>query len=196
MCAMRGAPRERRVISATALLADDVCKLCPDWPQPPVQSAQDPLAEGFITFITKEKAEIVFQRKTASNDQAGLKRSSTRFLRDWRRNERPTKIDPRLFDLVWEVLPEDRCEGLQSMSSQPIRSPPPTTCCAGPRGGQAKKSQHMMGTAMDFFIPGVKLATLRANGHEDTGWWRGLLSEIGLAFIHARCGKPCAPGRA
>lgn len=49
---------------------------------------------------TKEKAEIVFKRG-GRYDQAGLKKINV-ILRDWRRNE-PTKMDPRLLDLVWEA---------------------------------------------------------------------------------------------
>ncbi len=54
-----------------------------------------------LFFIhTKEKAEITFKRN-GRYDQAGLKKINM-FLRDWRRNE-PTKMDPRLLDLVWET---------------------------------------------------------------------------------------------
>ena len=54
-----------------------------------------------LYFIhTKEKAEITFKRN-GRYDQAGLNKIN-RFLRDWRRNE-PTKMDPRLLDLVWEA---------------------------------------------------------------------------------------------
>jgi len=49
---------------------------------------------------TKEKAEIVFKRN-GRYDQSGLREANV-FLRDWRRNE-PTKMDPRLLDLVWEA---------------------------------------------------------------------------------------------
>ena len=49
---------------------------------------------------TKEKAVITFKRN-GKYDQKCLQELN-RFLRDWRRNQ-PTKMDPRLFDLVWEV---------------------------------------------------------------------------------------------
>ena len=49
---------------------------------------------------TKEKAEITYKRN-GKYLPSGLKQLN-QFLRDWRRNE-PTKMDPRLFDIVWEV---------------------------------------------------------------------------------------------
>ena len=49
---------------------------------------------------TKERATIVYKRN-GRYDQAGL-RKLNRFLRDWRRNE-PTKMDPQLFDALWQV---------------------------------------------------------------------------------------------
>ena len=41
------------------------------------------------------------------------------------------------------------------------RSPATNEMLRRTRGGQAEKSQHMVGKALDFYIPGVKLATLR-----------------------------------
>ncbi|MCQ4079009.1 DUF882 domain-containing protein, partial [Klebsiella pneumoniae] len=52
---------------------------------------------------TKETARIVFKRN-GNYVQSGLNELN-RFLRDWRRNE-PAKMDPRLFDLIWEVYQE------------------------------------------------------------------------------------------
>jgi uncharacterized protein YcbK (DUF882 family) len=52
-----------------------------------------------LYFIhTGEKAEITFKRN-GRFDPKGLAQINN-FLRDWRKNE-PTKMDPRLFDLVW-----------------------------------------------------------------------------------------------
>jgi uncharacterized protein YcbK (DUF882 family) len=129
---------------------------------------------------TKERAEIVFKRN-GRYDQAGLKKLN-RFLRDWRRNE-PTKMDPRLFDLVWEVYQANQCPGLYP-------------CCLGlpiacnqcmlrrTRGGQASKSQHMVGKAMDFYIPGVKISKLREIGMKLQGGGVGYYPKSGSPFVH------------
>jgi len=129
---------------------------------------------------TKEKAEIVFKRN-GKYDQAGLKKLN-RFLRDWRRNE-PTKMDPRLFDLVWEVYQKTGARDYIHVVSA-YRSPATNDMLRRTRGGQAKKSQHMMGTAMDFFIPGVKLATLRATAMKIQGGGVGYYPKSGSPFIH------------
>ncbi|WP_290888141.1 DUF882 domain-containing protein [Hoeflea sp.] len=129
---------------------------------------------------TKEKAEIVFKRN-GKYDQAGLKKLN-RFLRDWRRNE-PTKMDPRLFDLVWEVYKKTGARDYINVVSA-YRSPATNDMLRRTRGGQAKKSQHMLGTAMDFFIPGVKLGTLRATAMKIQGGGVGYYPKSGSPFIH------------
>ena len=91
-------------------------------------------------------------------DQATLDKLNW-FLRDWRLNE-PTKMDPKLFDIVWEVYRE-------SGSKQPIdvlsgyRSPQ-TNAMLRMRSRQvAKYSQHMEGKAMDARFLDVDTATNR-----------------------------------
>ncbi|WP_290999464.1 DUF882 domain-containing protein [Hoeflea sp.] len=134
-----------------------------------------------LYFIhTKEKAEIVFKRN-GKYDQAGLTKLN-RFLRDWRRNE-PTKMDPRLFDLVWEVYRKTGARDYIHVVSA-YRSPATNDMLRRTRGGQATKSQHMLGTAIDFFIPGVKLATLRATAMKIQGGGVGYYPKSGSPFIH------------
>ena len=64
------------------------------------QAAADDRALKLYFTHTGERATIVFKRN-GKFDPKGLAQIN-RFLRDWRRNE-PTKMDPRLLDLVWEV---------------------------------------------------------------------------------------------
>ena len=52
---------------------------------------------------TKETGKFTF-RKNGNYDQKVLSELNV-FLRDWRRDE-PTKMDPALFDLIWEVYQE------------------------------------------------------------------------------------------
>lgn len=129
---------------------------------------------------TKEKAEIVFKRN-GRYDQAGLKELN-RFLRDWRRNE-PTKMDPQLFDLVWEVYRQSKSNEYINVVSA-YRSPATNDMLRRTRGGQAKKSQHMVGRAMDFYIPGVKLATLRGIAMKLQGGGVGYYPKSGSPFVH------------
>ncbi len=81
------------------------------------------------------------------------------FLRDWRLNE-PTKMDPKLFDIVWEVYRE-------SGSTQPIdvlsgyRSPHTNAMLRRRSRQVAKYSQHMEGKAIDAHFLDVDTATIR-----------------------------------
>ncbi len=129
---------------------------------------------------TKEKAEIVFKRN-GRYDQAGLNKLN-RFLRDWRRSE-PTNMDPRLFDLVWEVYKQVGARDYINVVSA-YRSPATNEMLRRTRGGQAKKSQHMLGKAMDFYIPGVKLSKLRAAAMKMQGGGVGYYPKSGSPFVH------------
>jgi uncharacterized protein YcbK (DUF882 family) len=91
-------------------------------------------------------------------DQATLDKLNW-FMRDWRLNE-PTKMDPKLFDIIWEVYRE-------SGSKQPIdvlsgyRSPQ-TNALLRQRSRQvAKYSQHMEGKAIDAHFVDVDTPTIR-----------------------------------
>lgn len=129
---------------------------------------------------TGEKAEIVF-KKNGRYVKSGLDKLN-RFLRDWRRNE-PTKMDPRLFDLVWEAYRQVGARDYIHVVSA-YRSPATNSMLRRTRGGQAKKSQHMYGRAMDFFIPGVKLAKLRAVAMKMQGGGVGYYPRSGSPFVH------------
>ena len=91
-------------------------------------------------------------------DQAALDKLNW-FCRDWRLNE-PTKMDPHLFDIIWEVYRE-------LGSTQPIdvlsgyRSPQ-TNAMLHRRSRQvAEHSQHMQGKAIDAHFVDVSTARIR-----------------------------------
>lgn len=134
---------------------------------------------------TKETARIVFKRN-GQYVQAGLNQLN-QFLRDWRHNE-PTKMDPRLFDLVWEVYQ-------QVGASQPInvvsayRSPATNAMLREKSSGVAENSQHIKGHAMDFFIPGIPLARLRATAMKQQVGGVGFYPTSGSPFVHLDTGS-------
>jgi uncharacterized protein YcbK (DUF882 family) len=134
---------------------------------------------------TKEKAEITFKRN-GRYDQDGLKKIN-RFLRDWRRNE-PTKMDPRLLDLVWETY---RAAGgrdyIHVVSA--YRSPATNSMLRSRSRGVAEKSQHMLGKAMDFYIPGVSLKKLRDTGLKMQTGGVGYYPRSGSPFVHLDVGN-------
>ncbi|MGB3338896.1 MAG: DUF882 domain-containing protein [Devosia sp.] len=134
---------------------------------------------------TKETARIVFKRN-GQYVQSGLSELN-QFLRDWRRNE-PTKMDPRLFDLVWEVYQE--VGGTQPVNIvSAYRSPATNAMLADKSSGVADNSQHMRGTAMDFFIPGVPLARLRATAMRKQVGGVGYYPTSGSPFVHLDTGS-------
>jgi uncharacterized protein YcbK (DUF882 family) len=134
---------------------------------------------------TKERATIVFKRD-GKYDSAGLSKLNT-FLRDWRKN-RPTKMDPKLFDLLWEVY-------RQGGSKEPInivcgyRSPETNSMLRSRSKGVASNSQHTKGKAIDFYIPGVQLANLRAIGLRAGVGGVGYYPSSGSPFVHMDTGS-------
>jgi uncharacterized protein YcbK (DUF882 family) len=135
---------------------------------------------------TQEKQTIVFKRN-GRYDSSGLKKIN-HILRDWRRNE-PTRMDPRLLDLVWEVYQKSgsrdyihvvcgyRSPGTNKMLKSRSR-----------RSGVAEKSQHILGKAMDFYIPDVSLRKVREIGMKFQVGGVGFYPKSGSPFVHMDVG--------
>jgi uncharacterized protein YcbK (DUF882 family) len=131
-----------------------------------VNATQDAIANGGTRTLTiyhahtKEQETVTF-KSFGSYNSAGLQKLNW-LLRDWRQDE-PTRMDPQLFDILWEVY---RASG----SSSPIhvvsayRSPGTNAMLARRSRGVAKNSQHMNGKAMDFNLPDVSMSTVRDIG--------------------------------
>ncbi len=134
---------------------------------------------------TGEKAEITF-KKNGRFLPDGLKKLNV-FLRDWRRNE-PTRMDPRLFDLVWQVYRSSGSSQYITVVSA-YRSPATNSMLRSKTSGVAKKSQHTLGRAMDFFIPGVPLAKLRGIGMRYQIGGVGYYPRSGSPFVHMDVGN-------
>lgn len=134
---------------------------------------------------TGEQAEIVFKRN-GRYDPDGLKKINY-ILRDWRRNE-PVKMDPRLLDLVWEAY---RASGATSYIQVVCgyRAPATNAMLRSRSRGVAQKSQHVLGKAMDFFIPGVPLKKLRDIGLKLQGGGVGYYPTSGSPFVHMDVGN-------
>ncbi len=131
-----------------------------------VNATQDAVANGGTRSLTiyhvhTKEQETVTYKSFGSFNSAGLQRLNW-LLRDWRQDE-PTRMDPQLFDILWEVY---RASG----SSSPIhvvsayRSPGTNAMLARRSRGVAKNSQHMSGKAIDFNLPDVSMATVRDIG--------------------------------
>jgi uncharacterized protein YcbK (DUF882 family) len=154
-------------------------------PAAPAVAAGDTRSLKLYFVHTGERATITFKRN-GRYDQNGLQEIN-RFLRDWRRNE-PTKMDPRLFDLVWEVYRRAGGSDYIHVVSA-YRSPATNGALRSRTKGVAKNSQHMLGKAMDFFIPGVKLATLRSIAMQMQVGGVGYYPTSGSPFVHLDVGS-------
>ncbi|MGD9476323.1 DUF882 domain-containing protein [Shinella sp. G-2] len=148
--------------------------------------AEDRSLKLFFTH-TGERATITFKRD-GRFDAKGLAQIN-RFLRDWRRNE-PARMDPRLLDLVWEVYQRSGAKDYVHIVSA-YRSPATNNMLRGRsrNTGVAKNSQHTLGKAMDFFIPGVKLAKLRAVAMQMQVGGVGYYPTSGSPFVHLDVGR-------
>ncbi|WP_246318804.1 DUF882 domain-containing protein [Peteryoungia desertarenae] len=138
-----------------------------------------------IHFVhTGEKVNVVYKRN-GRYDPKGL-RQLNNVLRDWRRNE-PTKMDPRLFDLLWEVYRQSGATSYITAVSG-YRSPQTNNMLRSRSKGVAKESQHTKGTAIDFYIPGVPLKRLREIGMKLQAGGVGYYPRSGSPFVHMDVG--------
>ncbi|MEZ5839235.1 MAG: DUF882 domain-containing protein [Hyphomicrobiales bacterium] len=134
---------------------------------------------------TQESATIVFKRN-GRYDADGLKKLNW-FLRDWRRDEM-IKMDPRLFDIVWEVYQNVRAgQAIHVVSG--YRSPVTNNALRARSRGVAKASQHTLGKAMDFFIPGVPLSRIREAALKVQGGGVGFYPTSRSPFVHMDTGN-------
>jgi uncharacterized protein YcbK (DUF882 family) len=133
---------------------------------------------------THETARITFKRNGVY-DQKGLQELDW-FLRDWRNNQ-ATTMSPELFDLLWEIYQE-------AGATQPInivssyRSPQTNAYLHARSKGVADNSQHMLGHAMDIFIPGVPLDKLRAIAMKQQVGGVGFYPTSASPFVHVDVG--------
>ncbi len=134
---------------------------------------------------TGERGEFTYKRN-GKFDAAELKKIN-QFLRDWRRNE-PTKMDPRLFDIIWEVYREVGGRDYIHVLSG-YRSPKTNDMLRRRSRGVAKNSLHTRGQAMDFYIPGVSLSEIRKAGLRLQNGGVGFYPRSGSPFVHLDTGS-------
>ena len=148
-------------------------------------SAGETRAISLYNIHTKETTSEVFRRGGAYDEKA-LERLNW-FLRDWRENE-PTKMDPRLFDLLADIHDE-------LGSNRPIhvisgyRSPKTNNMLRNTRGGQASKSQHMLGRAIDVHFPDVSVRKLRYSAMVRQVGGVGYYPGSAKPFVHVDTGR-------
>jgi uncharacterized protein YcbK (DUF882 family) len=132
-----------------------------------------------------EDLTVTFKRDGRYDDDA-LKKLN-HYLRDWRTQDE-TVMDRHLFDILWEVYRDvDGKAPIQIISS--YRSPATNAMLRRRSSGVARLSQHMLGHAMDFFIPGVPLEQIRFAGLRLQRGGVGFYPTSGSPFVHLDTGS-------
>jgi uncharacterized protein YcbK (DUF882 family) len=156
-----------------------------------VRGTQDAIANGDTRTITirhmhtKEETTVTFKRDGRYVSE-GLEKLNWA-LRDWRTDE-PIRMDPRLFNVAWEV---QRTVG----SEQPFhvvsayRSPGTNSMLRRRSSAVAKNSQHMLGKAMDFYLPDTPTARLREAGMRLQRGGVGFYPGAHTPFVHLDAGS-------
>ncbi|WP_245416141.1 DUF882 domain-containing protein [Microvirga sp. 17 mud 1-3] len=155
------------------------------------RGTQDAVANGdtrTLTFYhnnTKESLTVTFRRNGQYDPQA-LEQLNW-FLRDWRREEK-TRMDPRLFDTVWEVYREVGSSAPVHVNSA-YRSPQTNSMLRRRSSVVAKNSQHMQGKALDFYLPDAPADRLRAIGMRLQRGGVGYYPNAYTPFVHLDVGS-------
>jgi uncharacterized protein YcbK (DUF882 family) len=151
----------------------------------PAESNPQTRTLSIVNMHTKERIAVTY-KVNGRYDQAALKKLNY-VLRDWRRNE-VTAMDPKLFDLLWEVQRE-------AGTNQPIhavsgfRSPVTQAALRKRSRGVAKHSQHTLGKATDFYIPGVPVSRLREIAFRKQVGGVGYYPTSNTPFVHLDTGN-------
>ena len=155
------------------------------------ESLQNATANGDTRTITfhhihlKEDTTVTF-KVNGKYDDAALQKVNYA-LRDWRTGQ-PTNMDPHLIDALWEVYRE-------TGAKEPIhviggyRSPATNAMLRRRSSGVAKFSQHMLGKALDFYIPDVELESIRDAGLRLQRGGVGFYPSSGAPFVHMDVGS-------
>ena len=140
---------------------------------------------SFFNIHTKESISIVYKRG-GQFDQEALRKLNY-FMRDWRKDE-TIKMDPALFDLIWEIYGE-------LGSKQPInvicghRSGATNEMLRHTRGGQARASKHITGQAIDLQFPDVSIKQLRNSALIRERGGVGYYPTSAIPFVHVDTGN-------
>src|SRR5580692_10213887 len=132
-----------------------------------------------------EDLTVTFKRDGRYDEEA-LK-TLNHYLRDWRTQDQIV-MDRHLFDIIWEVYRDvDGKKPIQIISA--YRSPATNAMLHRRSKGVARFSQHMLGHAMDFFIPDVPLEQIRFAGLRLQRGGVGFYPTSGSPFVHLDTGS-------
>ncbi|SDT43199.1 DUF882 domain-containing protein [Bradyrhizobium canariense] len=134
---------------------------------------------------SNEDLTVTFKRDGRYDEEA-LKQLN-HYLRDWRTQDQ-TVMDRHLFDILWEVYRDvDARKPIQIVSA--YRAPATNAMLRRRSSGVARFSQHMLGHAMDFYIPDVPLEQIRYAGLRLQRGGVGFYPTSGSPFVHLDTGS-------
>jgi len=136
---------------------------------------------------TDERLTITY-KQNGQYDEEALKKINW-IMRDWRKNE-SVEMDRQEIDLLWEVYQEVGakepisiiCGYRSSGTNEMLRG-------RSKRSGVARHSQHTLGKAIDFYIPGIPLEKLRETAMRIQGGGVGYYPTSGSPFVHVDVGN-------
>lgn len=141
-----------------------------------------------LTFYhthTQKTGTFTFKRN--GKFDPGVLKELNIFLADWR-NKESTRMDPALFDLLWQIYQEvGGKQPIHIVSS--YRSPKTNAMLRAKSSGVAENSQHIRGQAMDIYIPGVNLSRLREAAMRYQVGGVGYYPTSGSPFVHVDTGS-------
>jgi uncharacterized protein YcbK (DUF882 family) len=177
-----GSPRRlTRLCASVALAGAFVCA---------AETTQTAIANGdtrtlsFYHTHSQERLTVTFKRD-GRYDKDALKKLN-HFLRDWR-NQKQIEMEPRLFDVVWEVQKDAGSNAAVQIISA-YRSPETNEKLRSRSKGVAKNSQHTLGHAMDIHVPDVSMAKIREAGLRLQRGGVGFYPTSAKPFVHLDVG--------
>lgn len=155
------------------------------------KNLQNAVAQGetrtisFHHIHTDEELTVTYKVNGRYDEEALRKINS--LMRDWRESK-SIAMDPHLIDLLWEVHREVGAkEAIWVVCG--YRSPETNSMLRRRSSGVAQFSQHMLGKAIDFYIPGVPLDQLREAGLRAQRGGVGFYPTSGAPFVHMDTGS-------
>ncbi len=143
----------------------------------PAESGGETRTLSLYQVHTKERLTITYM-KNGKYVPSAMKKLNY-FLRDWRRNEAIT-ISPRTIDLMWELHADLGSRAPIHIVSG-YRSPKTNAFLKKVGRNVARKSQHMIGKAIDLYFPDVPTVKIRNSA---------LVREIGGVGYYRSGGGP------
>jgi len=139
---------------------------------------------SIFNIHTKETMTVTY-KKDGRYDSEAMQRLNV-FMRDWRKNE-SREMDPELIDHIWTLHQQlGSKEAVHLISG--YRSAATNASMRKRGGGQAKRSQHILGKAADISFPDVPVKALRNSALVQEWGGVGYYPTSGIPFVHVDTG--------